>query len=278
MEEGKTVSRKDLEALADRMAVFFDELMGLKPRSPLFEIMLTAHDFRQISSLDGDKRSVKYVSFSGGVADGMREIPPEGPFAYGDIGVLLGQAVNRTALCSSFRVLPAEETIRATVIGAGSHSMDISGSTIGLSDESVFPLKNLPILKLTEEDEGDGDGFSEALAVKIRWYADHDSLQQVAVSFRGKKNPSFDEVQKYGKNILSGLSEYLLHHDTIVIVVENDMGKALGYALRSLIGDGKKVVSIDGIAVDNGDYIDIGRPLAKGRVVPVVIKTLVFGG
>jgi ethanolamine utilization protein EutA len=267
--EGRSASVDDLERLAKRMAAFFDELMGLAPRTPLFEGRLTAHDFR------GADRAVKNVAFSGGVADGIAGVPDGGPFVYGDIGILLGQAVKWTELFRTIRVIPAEETIRATVVGAGIHSLEISGSTIGFSDESVFPLKNIPILKLTEEDER--NGFGAALSEKVHWFKDSSGRQRtVAVSFHGRKNPSFDEVQSVTEELLSGLGEYLTHSDKLILVVENDMAKALGYALRSRLDDGIKVVSIDGIKVDNGDYIDIGKPLAKGRVLPVVIKTLVF--
>ena len=62
------------------------------------------------------------------------------------------------------------------------------------------------------------------------------------------------------------------------MVVEKDMAKALGFALGSRLGDSKKLVCIDGVSVDNGDYIDMGCPLSGGCVIPVVIKTLVFGG
>ena len=68
------------------------------------------------------------MSFSGGVADLIRENNEE-PFAYGDIGVLLGRAIRRSALCQGDYVL-GEETIRATVIGAGCHSTQLSGSTV----------------------------------------------------------------------------------------------------------------------------------------------------
>lgn len=55
------------------------------------------------------------------------------------------------------------------------------------------------------------------------------------------------------------------------------MGKALGNRLSEIIKKKIKIVSIDGISVGDGDYIDIGRPMAGGRVIPVVVKTLIFG-
>lgn len=277
--EGGPADIRALEQLARRMAGFLDELTGLKERSPLFDGLLASHEFRAdfFTGPPSAGNRVTAVAFSGGVADCIGGIPAEGPFAYGDIGILLGQAVRETALFRTFRVIPAEETIRATVVGAGSHSMEISGSTIGFSDESVFPMKNLPILKLAGEDGR--NSLADELARKIRWFGESSGrIGTVAVSFRGKKNPSFDEVQRFAEDILSGLSEYLRHSDTVVLVMENDMAKALGSAIFSRLGDGGKVVSIDGIRADNGDYIDIGRPLANGRVLPVIIKTLVFGG
>ena len=266
---GRAASVEDLTKLTDRMAEFFDELMGLRERTPFLERVLTTHDFRAPPQAKG-------VSFSGGVADCIDKVPEGGLFAYGDIGVLLGQSVARTQLCRTLTRVPAEETIRATVVGAGSHSMDISGSTIGFSDTSLFPLRNIPVLKLTQDDEK--GGLSDALARKLRWYTDGNPTQPVGISFRGIHSPSFDQVQGYASQLIAGLSEYLEHQDLVIVIVENDMAKALGFALGNRLGALKKLVCIDGVSVDNGDYIDMGSPLAKGRVIPVVIKTLVFGG
>ena len=58
--------------------------------------------------------------------------PPEGDvFRYGDVGVLLGQAIRdqRGSRRADALFRPAE-TIRATVVGAGTHTTEVSGSTI----------------------------------------------------------------------------------------------------------------------------------------------------
>ena len=98
--------------------------------------------------LPGPAPGAVYSFSGGGVAD-LMEDRPRAPFAYGDLGVLLGRAVAKSAVGPR---IPARETIRATVIGAGCHATELSGSTVYF-DRIAFPLKNLPVAALTPEEE-----------------------------------------------------------------------------------------------------------------------------
>ena len=60
-----------------------------------------------------------------------------------------------------------------------------------------------------------------------------------------------------------------------VIIVESDTGMALGQLLKGLLPD-REFVVLDGIDFMNGDYIDIGKPLAGGTTIPVTVKSLIF--
>ncbi|HOE56393.1 MAG TPA: ethanolamine ammonia-lyase reactivating factor EutA, partial [Bacillota bacterium] len=168
------------------------------------------------------------------------------------------------------------ETIRATVIGAGTHTVDISGSTINYTKD-MFPLKNIPILKVSAKDEdSDYDRIAEGVREKFKWFCHGGEQQQIALAIKGVKNPSFRQVSKIAGEVIKGLEELLKTKLPIIVIIENDMAKALGQTLYNRLEYGRDVICIDDIRVENGDYIDIGKPLAGGRVVPVIIKTLVF--
>lgn len=87
---------------------------------------------------------------------------------------------------------------------------------------------------------------------------------------------SFLEIQALAAAIIKGAREIIDSEFPLILVVENDIGKVLGNALNVALHREKPVVCIDGIHAQGGDYIDIGEPLANGRVVPVVTKNFNF--
>jgi len=273
IEEGDIVDLNKLRKIAAEMARILEESVSLREKSKDYEMLITNEDKGK-----GIKGNYKfdYITFSGGVADYIYNEDYNNPLKYGDIGILLGEEIKKSALVKKIKIGKVVETIGATVVGAGSHTTDISGSTITYTKD-MFPVKNLPILKLTKEDESKGfDGISAALNEKLKWFNVDDNSQQIAIALRGMKNPSFDDIKKLSQAIISGITDILEKDYPIYIVVENDIAKVLGQTLYMALNFKKEVVCIDSIKVENGDYIDIGKPVANGKVVPVVIKTLVF--
>lgn len=211
------------------------------------------------------------LSFSGGVADLMDDQPRE-VFAYGDLGVLLGRAIFHSALCQG-RFLRAKETIRATVIGAGSHTTELSGSTI-FYDRVRFPLKNLPVAALTQQEEAlEPPALAERIRAKTALFS---GGTPAVLALHGLKNPRFSELCKLADGVALGLRERAESGEPLIIAVRADMGKALGQAVGMLLPEAP-LVCLDSVALDEGSYLDIGAPVAGGQVLPVVVKTLALG-
>lgn len=265
LREGAAITAADLRPVIDALVKALEQAAGLSVGEEM-EYFRTA-DTRWMPC---DK--VDCCSFSGGVADCIFD-PPGDDFPYGDIGVLLGRAI----ASSSFRTREmrrGSETIRATVVGAGAHATEISGSTVYYRGVT-FPLKNIPILKLTaREEEGDEDTLAQAIESKLRWFAEEGGGQRTALGLRGWSSPPYVRIMTLARGVARGLAGPVKRGDFPILVMERDMAKTLGQALAGLV-DGP-ILSLDGISVENGDYIDIGAPVAGGSVLPVVIKTLVF--
>ena len=263
---GELATPEGLAPVIQIMVEALEQAAGLRPGRDRLEAFLT-------QGTSWTAEAVPVVSFSGGVADCIGH-PPENWLAYGDIGVLLGKAIAASPDFQQVGRFQGAETIRATVVGAGSHATDLSGSTIFYRDMD-FPMKNLPILKLTrQEEEGTAEELTKAIGDKLNWYADQSGLTQLVLALRGEDNPTYSRIQDLAQGVARGLAPLLAAGFLPVVAVEADQAKVLGQALAALVLG--PLLCLDGIHVDNGDYLDIGGPVAGGAVLPVVIKTLVF--
>lgn len=278
---GTIASEQTLKPVIDTMVEALMQSVGLRPMDEAFSLFITHKEGEEGVTFTchetiAKRCPVSCITFSGGVADYIyRDEPVTNLFQYGDIGILLGQAIRNSMLCKELTVLQSVETIRATVVGAGTHTMEVSGSTITYTKD-VFPIKNLPILKLNKEEEQSKETIEQAIRTKMSWFKLDGVLQKVAIAFEGQRAPSFTLVSDYAKGILAGLQEVLERDLPIIILVEQDMAKVLGQSMYYQLGYKKDVICLDSIHVENGDYIDIGKPVAEGTVLPVVVKTLVF--
>lgn len=211
------------------------------------------------------------LSFSGGVAALMEQLPQDA-LAYGDLGVYLAEAILGSELCRrDYRL--ASESIRATVIGAGSHSTALSGSTI-FYEGVEFPLKNLPVAALAAEELGLP---SEQLAAQIRKKLGVFSGETAVLSLAGRQTPDFRGLCRLADGIVLGTEPYRKGGRPLLLALEADYGKALGQALRLLLPEAQSILCADDLPISEGSYLDVGRPIAGGQTLPVVIKTLALG-
>lgn len=227
---------------------------------------------------------VEEFSISGGVgalmhADPVRDLTEVS--RYGDIGPMLGQMLQqvREREMYPFRWIEPEQTVRATVIGAGMQSTEISGSTVHIKPE-LLPIKNLPILKLElarEEWENPVRLHQEATSVYelgLRLFGSSAAIP-FALALSGIGYCSYALLQRIAQELAVAYKRYFSESKTMVVICETDMAKALGQALFLRCKGAPEIICIDQVRVEYGDYIDLGEPIS-GTIIPVVVKTLAF--
>jgi len=251
-----TVSQ--LEGLAELLVQALEMAAGLREKTLLLERLMTKEAAVWSCPKVGER---PVISFSGGVADCIGA--EKDWLKYGDLGPILGKAIRRSSLCAGEYRL-GQETIRATVIGAGCHSAQLSGATV-FCQKVVLPIKNRPVVRLSGEEQVLPE---EELAQCIRRRcAGFDT--DVVVAMEGFTAPSYEQVKSLARAIVRGMEA-----QPILVALEQDMAKALGQAMALETPKDRACLCIDSVHLENGSYLDVGRPV--GPALPVVVKTLVL--
>ena len=238
---GQVPTRNQLESLADTLVSALEMVAGLREKTELLDMLWTREAPARIT-LPG---CLLTISFSGGVADCMERNHPD--LVFGDIGPILGRAIRRSRLCQGDYRL-GSETIRATVIGAGAHSTQLSGSTVFYRGVS-FPLKNLPVVsEISALSRLDTPGV---------WH------------YAGSETAHYEQITALAENVAQTWPP-----QPVLISMEADMAKALGHALVLRLPQDVPILCIDRVRLTEGSYLDVGAPIAAA--LPVVIKTLIL--
>lgn len=238
------------------------------------------YSFTKIATTSNSKKlnlpyPIQYISFSGGVADCYYK-NEEDMYRYDDLGPCIAKALREKLPNEPYEVIEPRETIRATVVGAGIYTTEVSGSTISYTDE-IFPIKNLPVFKIGERaEEALYEADTHIAKEELRWFVGQSQNERIGICIKGKQKASYDDIINLSKALIE-IDETSLGEDMpLIVLCENDMAKALGQILRRYMTRQKCVLCLDKIKMGSGDYIDIGKPILGGIAVPIVIKTLIF--
>ena len=217
------------------------------------------------------------VTFSGGVAEYVYERERTD---YGDLALALAGTVRAAVGAGRLgaEVVAPPEGIRATVIGASQFSVQVSGNTVSLSDESVLPMQNLPVLHPRVELATDIDPEEVAAAVRasaVR-HGIEDAAAPVALSLTWDGEPLYRRLRDLADGLVTGLASWVRAGHPVVVLLDGDVGSSLGHILRDEVRVPGPVVCLDGLILHELDYVDIGELIRPAHVVPLVIKSLLF--
>ena len=267
--EGEVMDDDKLDRIGDLMAEAVYDSIHLTPRTAARTATTKSSQLMRLPY------PIDFISFSGGVADCYYKNMTEND-KFGDLGVALAKALRRRGQNESFQVITPSETIRATVVGAGTYTTEVSGSTISYT-EDVFPIKNLPVYVFERGEEDALYRKDVDTAIKgLVWYMDQSQEDRLAISVKGKEMVTYKELCNLADSLIEVNRRLCKPESPYVIICENDMAKALGQVMLRNMVQSRTTICLDRIRIHSGDYIDIGRPVMGGIAVPIVVKTLIF--
>ena len=266
---GQRLSQDTLRAIASGMV---DKLFAILKSEPLTE------DIQGLLRLPrlNYRGEVDSVMFSGGVSEFIYNREKT---SFGDLGPLIADEIHRRMPDLGMLVMEPTARIRATVIGASQYTIQVSGNTIFITPQDAVPVRNVPVVApefALDVDDLSKETVKDATLNALRRLDLLNARQPVAIAFHWQGSATFFRLQSFSQGLVQGLKDILDKGHPLVLVNDGDIGGIVGLHFQEELQIQNSIISIDGIALNDFDYIDIGALIQSSGSVPVVIKSLIF--
>jgi ethanolamine utilization protein EutA len=269
VEIGRTISEEEKVQYAGLMAdALFDLILGREPSDLAQELMITEHLNAE------DVKRAEYVVFSGGVSEYVYE---NDATAYGDVGPHLGAAVRERIGQYAGQLHHPVAGIRATVIGAGEYTLQASTTTSFLSNPEVLPQFGLQVIKWATESEQTLDEMKRNFSLSLDKHDLEQPSQETALAVSIAGYPDYPYMRKVAEAIAEKMNRPGADSAPLHLILDHDVAKSLGGILKNELNVQQEIVGVDGIDVGDLDFVDIGNAMGTSGVIPVTVKSLIFG-
>lgn len=273
---GERVAPADLDRLAEGMA---EVILALLRPGETGQSVFASFALMDPAPLRDRLPAVDGVMFSGGVAEflyGREERD------FGDLGPRLGRELARLlpGVAPRLVLLTPQECLRATVVGAAEHTVQLSGNTTHLTDPAgTLPRRDLKVVRpLGEWADRDAETIAASFTAAFRAEAAQGAPGGVAFAMRWSGPPEYIRLRTLAEALRLVADRILPAGDALYAVVDADIAMNLGRILVEELGTTRPMVILDGLRLSELDHIDIGELRYPSGTVPVTIKSLVING
>lgn len=215
------------------------------------------------------------LTFSGGVSEYLLHGEEK---EFGDIAPQLVIDLNSQLKKNiDIEILDPGQGIRATVIGASQFTVQVSGKTIFLSHSDILPVHNIPVVQLHID-------LSNKIEENIVSKAIRDGINRIdkpidtciAIAFNWQGDPEYSRLKAMANGIYSAVTMDGNRKEPLLLMIDGDIANIMGNILMREHNFPAKLLSVDGVQLQELDYVDVGELIEPPGVVPVVIKSLLF--
>jgi ethanolamine utilization protein EutA len=269
VELGQKIPEEQIRKMVSSM---IDKLFAMLKPEPITEDIKALLRLPPLSY----RGEIDCVMFSGGVSEFIYNRTKT---SFDDLGPLFADEVHRRIPELGLLVMEPAARIRATVIGASQYTVQVSGNTIFITPEDAVPVRNVAVVAPEfplNEDDFTKEAVRDATLNALRRLDLLHGRQPVAVAFHWEGSATFFRLQAFGSGVAEGLKDIFAKGHPLVLVNDGDIGGIVGLHFQEELRLQTPIISIDGIALSDFDYIDIGALIPSSGAVPVVIKSLIF--